>query len=145
MDQALQALRALASLERSAQTAVDNIVRAGSEGGMGDKAKSGLAGLWDRTEPGRKLAEPVLAPFDIVAADHWIDLLKDTSDLISPQDHGVLAARVRSSLSAPACTWLATSCITTWHSSTTPPTPSATPPSGPLMTWAAGSSAGCIP
>ena len=40
-------------------------------------AKSGLAGLWDRTEPGRKLVELVLAPFDIVAADHWIDLLKE--------------------------------------------------------------------
>jgi uncharacterized protein YukE len=42
-----------------------------------DAAKSGLDGLWDRTEPGRKLVELVLAPFDIVAADHWIDLLKE--------------------------------------------------------------------
>ncbi len=33
--------------------------------------------MWDRTEPGRELAELVLAPFDIVAADHWIDLLKE--------------------------------------------------------------------
>jgi uncharacterized protein YukE len=40
-------------------------------------AKSGLAGLWDGTEPGRKLVELVLAPFDIVAGDHWIDLLKE--------------------------------------------------------------------
>jgi hypothetical protein len=42
-----------------------------------DAAKSGLAGLWERTEPGRKLIEFVLAPFDTVAADHWIDLLKE--------------------------------------------------------------------
>ena len=42
-----------------------------------DAAKSGLDGLWDRTNPGRRLVELVLAPFDIVAADHWIDLLKE--------------------------------------------------------------------
>jgi uncharacterized protein YukE len=42
-----------------------------------DAAKSGLAGLWDNTEPGRRLVEFVLAPFDTVAADHWIDLLKE--------------------------------------------------------------------
>jgi uncharacterized protein YukE len=42
-----------------------------------DAAKSGLAGLWEHTEPGRRLVEFVLAPFDTVAADHWIDLLKE--------------------------------------------------------------------
>ena len=42
-----------------------------------NSAKSGLEGLWERTEPGRKLVELILAPFDIVAADHWIDLLKE--------------------------------------------------------------------
>jgi uncharacterized protein YukE len=42
-----------------------------------DAAKSGLAGVWESTEPGRKLIELVLAPFDTVAADHWIDLLKE--------------------------------------------------------------------
>jgi uncharacterized protein YukE len=42
-----------------------------------DSAKSGLAGMWDHTEPGRKVIEFVLAPFDTVAADHWIDLLKE--------------------------------------------------------------------
>jgi hypothetical protein len=42
-----------------------------------DSASSGLAGMWDHTEPGRKLIEFVLAPFDTVAADHWIDLLKE--------------------------------------------------------------------
>jgi hypothetical protein len=33
--------------------------------------------LWDRTEPGRKLVEFVLAPFDMVGADRWIDWLKE--------------------------------------------------------------------
>jgi hypothetical protein len=33
-------------------------------------------GLWERSEPIRKVLEAVLAPLDIVAADHWIDLLK---------------------------------------------------------------------
>jgi uncharacterized protein YukE len=42
-----------------------------------DSAKSGLSGLWDHTEPGRKVVEFILAPFDTVAADHWIDLLKE--------------------------------------------------------------------
>jgi hypothetical protein len=42
-----------------------------------DSAKSGLSGMWDHTEPGRKLIEFILAPFDTVAADHWIDLLKE--------------------------------------------------------------------
>jgi uncharacterized protein YukE len=42
-----------------------------------DSANSGLAGMWDHTEPGRKVIEFVLAPFDTVAADHWIDLLKE--------------------------------------------------------------------
>ena len=42
-----------------------------------NSATSGLSGLWDHTEPGRKLIEFILAPFDTVAADHWIDLLKE--------------------------------------------------------------------
>jgi uncharacterized protein YukE len=42
-----------------------------------DSARSGLSGMWDHTEPGRKLIEFILAPFDTVAADHWIDLLKE--------------------------------------------------------------------
>ncbi len=35
--------------------------------------------LWEQTEPFRKILEAVLAPFDIVAADHWIDLLKEAA------------------------------------------------------------------
>lgn len=43
---------------------------AGAAAAKVNTAKSGLAGLWDHTEPGRELVELVLAPFDIVAADH---------------------------------------------------------------------------
>jgi uncharacterized protein YukE len=56
-------------------------------------AKSGLERMWDDTEPGRKLLEFVLAPFDIVAADHWIDLLKEMagqpSDWLKDLDEGI--------------------------------------------------------
>ena len=34
-------------------------------------------GLWGDTEPVRKVLEAVLAPLDIVAADHWISVLKE--------------------------------------------------------------------
>lgn len=36
-----------------------------------------LRHLWDDTEPIRKVLEVVLAPLDIVAADHWIGALKE--------------------------------------------------------------------
>jgi hypothetical protein len=36
-------------------------------------------GLWEKSEPIRKVLEAVLAPLDIVAADHWIDLLKEAA------------------------------------------------------------------
>lgn len=34
------------------------------------------SGLWDRTEPVRTVLEAVLAPLDIVAADHWVGALE---------------------------------------------------------------------
>jgi hypothetical protein len=33
--------------------------------------------LWERTEPGRKVLEGFLAPFDLAAGDYWIDKLKE--------------------------------------------------------------------
>jgi hypothetical protein len=33
--------------------------------------------LWHDSEPIRKVLEVALAPFDIVAADHWLDVLKE--------------------------------------------------------------------
>lgn len=35
------------------------------------------SGLWGKTEPVRTVLEFVLAPLDIVAADHWVDALKE--------------------------------------------------------------------
>jgi hypothetical protein len=40
---------------------------------------SGSSGLWDKTEPVRTVLEAVLAPFDIVAADHWVGALKEVA------------------------------------------------------------------
>lgn len=34
------------------------------------------SGLWNRTEPVRTVLEAVLAPLDIVAADHWVGALE---------------------------------------------------------------------
>jgi len=36
----------------------------------------GTSGLWGKTEPVRTVLEAVLAPFDIVAADHWVSALE---------------------------------------------------------------------
>jgi hypothetical protein len=36
----------------------------------------GHSGLWERTEPVRTVVEAVLAPLDIVAADHWVGALE---------------------------------------------------------------------
>jgi hypothetical protein len=35
------------------------------------------SGLWEDTEPARKVLEAVLAPLDIAAADHWVGALKE--------------------------------------------------------------------
>jgi hypothetical protein len=35
--------------------------------------------LWEDTEPVRKVLETVLAPLDIVAADHWVSALKEVA------------------------------------------------------------------
>jgi hypothetical protein len=39
--------------------------------------------LWESTEPVRKVLELVLAPLDIVAADHWVDVLKEVAGVPS--------------------------------------------------------------
>jgi hypothetical protein len=41
----------------------------------------GLRNLWDRAEPARTVLEAVLAPLDIVAADHWVDALKKVAEV----------------------------------------------------------------
>ncbi len=39
--------------------------------------------LWESTEPVRKVLEAVLAPLDIVAADHWVSALKEVAGVPS--------------------------------------------------------------
>jgi hypothetical protein len=45
--------------------------------------------LWENTEPVRKVLEAVLAPFDIVAADHWVSALKEVAGVPSEWVKGV--------------------------------------------------------
>jgi hypothetical protein len=52
--------------------------------------------LWHDTEPIRKVLEVALAPFDIVAADHWLDVLKEIGgqpeELLEDADKAIAAA-----------------------------------------------------
>lgn len=41
------------------------------------------SGLWEGTEPVRKVLETVLAPLDIVLADHWVSALKEVAGVPS--------------------------------------------------------------
>ncbi len=47
------------------------------------------SGLWEDTEPGRKVLEAVLAPLDIVAADHWVSVLKEIAGVPAELINGV--------------------------------------------------------
>jgi hypothetical protein len=47
------------------------------------------SGLWEDTEPGRKVLEAVLAPLDIVAADHWVSVLKEIAGVPAELVNGV--------------------------------------------------------
>jgi hypothetical protein len=47
------------------------------------------SGLWAGTEPVRKVLELVLAPLDIVAADHWVSVLKEVAGVPSELVKGV--------------------------------------------------------
>ena len=47
------------------------------------------SGLWDRTEPVRTVLEAVLAPLDIVAADHWVSALEKVAGVPSEWDKEV--------------------------------------------------------
>jgi uncharacterized protein YukE len=59
---------------RGAQKEVDGSGEA--ETGEVEETKAWYAEWWEKAEPVRKVLEGVLAPFDIVAADHWIELLE---------------------------------------------------------------------
>jgi uncharacterized protein YukE len=58
----------------AAQKEVDESGKA--ESGEVEETNAWYAEWWEKAEPVRKYLEGVLAPFDIVAADHWIDLLE---------------------------------------------------------------------
>jgi hypothetical protein len=45
--------------------------------------------LWESTEPVRKVLETVLAPLDIVAADHWVSALKEVAGYPAELINGV--------------------------------------------------------
>jgi len=47
------------------------------------------SGLWAGTEPVRKVLEAVLAPLDIVAADHWVGALKEIAGVPAELIKGV--------------------------------------------------------
>jgi hypothetical protein len=47
------------------------------------------SGLWEDTEPGRKVLEAVLAPLDIIAADHWVSVLKEIAGVPAELVDGV--------------------------------------------------------
>lgn len=53
--------------------------------------------LWEGTEPVRKVLEAVLAPLDIVAADHWVNTLKEIagvpSEWVGEVDEKIAAAK----------------------------------------------------
>jgi hypothetical protein len=74
----------LASDLKSASATVDGIHRQAQElhqRYMAAASKTAAdaseqSGLWGSTEPVRKVLEAVLAPLDIVAADHWVDALE---------------------------------------------------------------------
>lgn len=55
------------------QVAKVTLVDGSPEGKDGEEEKENA---WEKTEPYRKYLETFLAPFDIVAADHWIDALE---------------------------------------------------------------------
>lgn len=63
---------AVTGIERQAWDLRERYLEAAAKTAEDIKPKN----LWERTEPVRTVLEAVLAPFDIVVADHWIGLLE---------------------------------------------------------------------
>jgi hypothetical protein len=65
-------------------------------GGSTDENKPWYDQLWEAAEPERTAIESVLAPFDIVAGDHWVDALKEVAgqpaEWLGDLDKGIVAA-----------------------------------------------------
>lgn len=68
---------AAASAQETGRAARKEVSESGQgETGQVEETKVWYAEWWEKAEPVRKVLEGVLAPFDIVAADHWIELLE---------------------------------------------------------------------
>jgi hypothetical protein len=63
---------AVSGIDRQARELHERYLEAAARSAEDIKPKS----LWERTEPVRTVLEAVLAPFDIVAADHWVSALE---------------------------------------------------------------------
>ncbi len=63
---------AVSAIDRQARDLHERYLEAAAKTAEDIKPKS----LWERTEPVRTVLEAVLAPFDIVAADHWVSALE---------------------------------------------------------------------
>jgi len=63
---------AVSGIERQARDLHERYLEAAAKTAEDIKPKN----LWERTEPVRTVLEAVLAPFDIVAADHWVSALE---------------------------------------------------------------------
>jgi len=88
---------AVASADSASQSAVDEVKGSGDrETGQVEETKAWYAQWWEKSEPVRGYIEATLAPFDIVAADHWIGLLEKVagqpSEWISDVDKLIGAA-----------------------------------------------------
>ncbi len=68
---------AAASADSAGSAAQNEVDESGArEAGEVEETKAWYAEWWEKAEPVRKYLEATLAPFDIVAADHWIDMLE---------------------------------------------------------------------
>jgi hypothetical protein len=81
-------------IHKQAQELHQSYLAAASKTAAGvDEHKS----LWEGTEPVRKVLEAVLAPLDIVAADHWVGALKEIagvpSEWVKQVDEKLAAAK----------------------------------------------------
>ena len=70
---------AVTAIDRQARDLHERYLEAAAKTAEDVKPKS----LWERTEPVRTVLEAVLAPFDIVVADHWVGALEKVAGVPS--------------------------------------------------------------
>jgi hypothetical protein len=74
------ATQATSGIQRRAQELHERYLAAADKTAEGIKENPSF---WESTEPVRKVLESVLAPLDIVAADHWVGALKEIAGVPS--------------------------------------------------------------